>query len=92
MTKRGAPQIRLSGESRSPVQGFRIARPQIDNVYLIMDSLVTQDLRIFASHLSFGFDLTLTHLRFITSCELWHLELHFLFFLFSFFLQLIQDI
>jgi hypothetical protein len=28
--------------------------PQIDNVYLIMDSLVIQDLTILASRLSFG--------------------------------------
>jgi hypothetical protein len=40
MTKRGTPQIRLSGKSRSPVQGFRWPGPQIDGVYLIMDSLV----------------------------------------------------
>jgi hypothetical protein len=33
--------------------------------------------------LGFGCDLTF---------ELWHLDLHFSFFLFSFFLQLIQDI
>jgi poly(ADP-ribose) glycohydrolase ARH3 len=33
-----------------------------------------QDLRISASHLNFGFDLTLNHLRFITSCELCHLK------------------
>ena len=30
-------------------RGFKLPDPQIDNVYLIMDSLVTQDLRISAS-------------------------------------------
>jgi hypothetical protein len=56
------------------VQNGILKRVQNDNPVMPNQVLnLIQDLRISASHLCFGFDLTLIHLRFITSCELWHL-------------------
>ena len=46
---------------------------RVQNDTLVMPNQVLnliQDLRISASRLSIGFDLTLIHLRFITSCGL----------------------
>ena len=50
---------------------------RVQNDTLVMPNQVLnliQDLRISASRLSIGFDLTLIHLRFITSCGLRHLN------------------
>ncbi len=49
---------------------------RVQNDILVMPNQVLnliQDLRISASRLGFGFDLTLIYLWFITSCDPWHL-------------------